>query len=109
MNTKENKLYSYLIIISMLVSTSTISLIIYGAVAVKLWDWFIVPLFGIRPISIAEVIGLSLFISLFVSSSKYKEEKEIDEYAGEIIKVFIHTFLRSALVLLIGWIVYQFV
>jgi len=94
-----------------LVILSTTSLflffMLYGAwagafVAVHLWAWFVVPTFGLAPLSKSAAFGISLLIGLWThqNSTGHKDEREasekIIEYAAHIISPWF--------VLLLGYI-----
>jgi len=57
-----------------------------GLVLSYLWDWFIMPVFDFRSISIVEAIGISFTINFLVKSvdrdKKKKTPKEIGEDFG---------------------------
>ena len=38
----------------------------YGFVITEFWDWFIVPIFNIEPITMLSAVGLLFFVSLFI-------------------------------------------
>jgi hypothetical protein len=73
-------------------------------VLTKLWQWFIVSLFDLPTLNIAYAYGLSLLF-------KYmnKDQKQEDMKDKKLWEAFVIMFLRSGLVLLVSYIVYQFV
>lgn len=72
-----------------------------GFVISRLWQWFIVPLFEVKGLSIPQAIGLALFAGMFTNESSSGKD---DESNAKWIKVLIKLFAP----LIIGWIVYQF-
>lgn len=66
-----------------------------------LWAWFAVPIFGLRLLSIPEVLGIALIVGAM--SKSYVPTKEGD--TGERI---VFAFLKPALALFIGWITLKF-
>jgi hypothetical protein len=84
------------------------SSLVHGLVITKMWIWFIVPLFEIRPISIPEAIGLSMLGSLFVGQ-RVKENDEGKTFTERLIYVALGGVLAGLFTLILGWIVYQFV
>ena len=54
----------------------TASMVYFGWALSVLWGWFVPPVFGLREISIPEVIGLMLIISLF-RHREYKKKNQI--------------------------------
>ena len=72
----------------------------------KLWLWFIVSTFGAAPLGIAQSIGLALVVSFLTHQYDSYEDKEKSATERMVVAVAI-TFLSPAMVLLIGWIVKQ--
>ncbi len=67
-------------------------------VLMKLWAWFIVPLFGLPALNIPYAIGLALVMGMFFTTSKKEEDKN-----------FWATAIANPLIILfIGWIVQMF-
>jgi hypothetical protein len=66
--------------------------------ATKLWVWFIVPVFGLPVISMAQMYGILLTFSLFVSHKANKSDKD----------VMLELTAGPLFVLIIGWIVKTF-
>lgn len=56
---------------------SFISTIIYGFILLKLWLWFIVPIFELEPLRIIEAIGISSIVN-FLSYKFNKDDAEIE-------------------------------
>lgn len=44
-----------------------LSIPVNGVLLAATWAWFIVPIFNVRQISVAEAIGLSIFLSVVLS------------------------------------------
>lgn len=57
----------------------TISFFLGGFVFMKMWDWFIVYSFGLKPLVFAEAIGLQCFISFIKLNFDKKKDEEKDE------------------------------
>lgn len=71
-----------------------------GFIASILWGWFMVPVFGLPPISIPAAIGLGLVASCFVASS-HKERDDKTEAWAHLIGVLL---AKPLLLLCIGWV-----
>ena len=41
-----------------------------------LWSWFVIPMFGLQPLTIAVAFGLCLFVALFSRRTNSDEENE---------------------------------
>lgn len=83
-----------------------VSAIINGYTFSVLWGWFIVPTFGVPNLSIASAIGITLGASILTQQTQYEKEDP-----GFGIKIVIRSgklILKALVVLIIGWIVHQF-
>lgn len=72
-----------------------------GFVFMKMWAWFVVPIFGLPAITIPVAIGIALLIG-FLTHQRNGESDDPMDYA---VKSFSHGFVNSGVVLLIGYIV----
>lgn len=65
----------------------------------KLWLWFLVPIFGLRPITVAESLGI-LFVITFLKNKNIKKLMEEDdrEYIDKILDSF-----RSMVLMIVLW------
>jgi hypothetical protein len=75
-----------------------------GYVLVRLWGWFIVPVFHITAINIPEGIGLSLVVS-YLTYQYIRDKEDKDDYIGNFIRSIGVAVLWPAFALLFGWIV----
>ena len=83
--------------------------IINGYVLTVLWDWFMVPTFGLPHLSLAPAIGMALVVSYLTHQSIPSSEKEDKEDIGlTIAKAVFRSVAYPALVLLFGGIVHSF-
>lgn len=80
--------------------------IIGGYVFVVLWRWFIVSTFHLQPLTIAQAIGLNLIIAYM--KSPIKNDNEDLSFKDVVIKIFSAIF-SAALMLLFGWLIFQFI
>lgn len=78
-----------------------------GYVGSKLWIWFVVPQFGLAPLSINTAIGLSVLIGLYSSQRAEPKDKERTGYAA-LGYCVARIALIPALALLMGWIALKF-
>lgn len=81
--------------------------IVYGFVILKLWGWFIVPIFEVEPLRLVEAIGLMFIINYI----RAKRDKEADKYKfwEQFANNILFLFLMSGFALLSGWIVSLFI
>lgn len=84
--------------------------IVSGLVLSILWGWFVVPIFPLVPeISIAEAIGITLIVHLFMRSLATKADTdEESETSTKLGKMLARSFVAPFITLFIGWIVLQF-
>ena len=93
-----------------LIVAATILLLIVSPIANGwalsiLWKWFIVPLFGLGSLSIAQAIGLGLVVSFVAMPSPTKLQESYTEWLGRMYGIAITKPLYS---LLFGYIVKGF-
>lgn len=84
---------------------SVIQIIVTGLVLVQLWKWFIMPVFAVESINIPEAIGISLFVGFITyKESPIDKRAFIDQMSAKVAILLV----VPPMVLLIGWIVTQF-
>jgi len=74
----------------------------HGFIFMTLWGWFIVPTFGLAPLTLAVAIGVALVVRMLTISFK------VDAKSPDVIKGFFTGMFGYAIFLLIGWIVKGF-
>ena len=79
-----------------------ISILLRGWVLTKLWEWFVVPGFGLEPISIPIAYGLALVVTLLNPTLSEHDSRDIWE-------AVIFSILMPLFFLAIGWVVAQWV
>lgn len=80
--------------------------IMQGFTLVKLWGWFIVPIFDVSILRVPEAIGIILVISLV----RLKISKEDDEnFTSKTVNVLTTAIVGCGFFLLFGYIIYQFI
>lgn len=75
-----------------------------GLVISKLWLWFVVPTFGLVPITIVQSIGLSLLVGIF----KGVKSSGKDDSFKEIVEKSLTGMITILMLFGIGWIVSLF-
>lgn len=88
-------------LIAVLVS-KIIGLAIKGFVFSKLWLWFIVPIFHIKPLRVFEAIGIILLLNLLSSIVNNKGDNEDKGYSA-FESILINELVIPWLILLFGW------
>lgn len=83
-----------------------ISSIVNGFVILKLWTWFIVPIFEIQPLRLIEAIGLMFLVNYLMIKQYKKTEKE--EFWEKFISNLVFLIFYSAFTLFAGWLVNLF-
>lgn len=81
----------------------TVFPLLYGWVIAKLWLWFIVPGFNVRPISVALAAGIDLILSLATAHGflRPKHDYTASEYGFALFAKALFPFMA----LLVGWFV----
>lgn len=75
-----------------------------GFVITELWAWFVVPIFSVKPLVIAQALGLSLFTG-YVCGNMHRhshDERTNDIKMGVLIVI-------PALVWCLGWVIKSFI
>jgi len=74
----------------------------HAYVIVKLWAWFIIPIFHLNPITWAQAWGLMIIMSLLTTASVWKGKDERDTSAK--VTEFVVLCLKPWVLLLAGWV-----
>ncbi len=78
-------------------------ILVTGFVGMKLWAWFVVPIFGLPTLSIVQAWGIALLIGLWthqLHATTNKDEREPSQkYATAIMAI-----LSPWIILFFGWI-----
>lgn len=83
-----------------------ISPIINGFVFMKLWLWFVVPVFQVPALRLVEAIGI-VFLIYFIRIRMEKEAAK-DEFWSDLITKMVFVVVSAGIALLGGWIVTLF-
>ena len=78
-----------------------------GYVLTFLWMWFIVPLFGLPPLSIAQAMGLGLVIA-FLTHQHIKSTGH-EGQDKELLRTIAIVMARPAFALFLGWIIKAYI
>jgi hypothetical protein len=73
-----------------------------GFVGMKLWTWFIVPVFGAKALTIVQAWGIALLVSLWTHQTQILTNKDEREPYEKILALF-GMVINPWIVLLIGW------
>lgn len=79
--------------------------LLHGFVLKTLWNWFMVPQFGLPALGIASAISISIVLSMFMSRTPEKSDEEISE---RVTRAFSHAVVHAVFALAAGWITLQF-
>jgi peptidoglycan biosynthesis protein MviN/MurJ (putative lipid II flippase) len=87
-----------------------VSSIANGFALSVLWGWFVVPIFGLPALTIAQAIGFSMVVSFLTYQYDDSKKKEDDRSLTErIIYLLLMAILRLVIVLAVGAVVHLFV
>lgn len=90
------------------VALTVISSAMGGWALSTLWDWFIVPVFGVPVLSVVQAIGISLVVNYFLSGLKREENGEDESPTTKMIVLSAKAVFFPVLYVAVGWIVLQF-
>lgn len=82
-----------------------------GFVFMQMWHWFIVPTFRLEDLKYVNAIGVSYFVGYIMTRGQRKKKKKEGEEGGTVKKQwesFANAVGLSAVLLGIGWVLYQF-
>lgn len=74
-----------------------------GFLIQKFWEWFIIPMFGLRVLSLPMAMGLGLFVQLI--TGRFNGKSDSKDTAFELIAEQLGTY---TIALFIGYIVHLF-
>lgn len=99
---------SVLIYSCIIIPIFTLSSILNGYVLSVLWGWFMVPIFHLPSLSLAQAIGVSIVVGMLTRKTAANGNK--DEDMKKLFKeLVIESLLYPVLVLAIGAVVHQFI
>lgn len=74
-----------------------------------MWEWFIVPVFALPSLDIAQAIGLSCIVTILAPRQTQNNSGSKKRTFEVIIETSAQAFLVPLLTVGFGWIVYQFI
>ncbi len=92
----------------LVVVTIIVSSLMNGWVLSILWDWFVSPLFGLPPLSIAAAIGFSLVAGM-LTKQETQSNNEGKETSTLIAEMIAKSVISPLVILLFGWVVNMFI
>jgi hypothetical protein len=78
-----------------------------GFVLTKLWLWFMVPVFGLPELGLAQAIGISLVVSWLTYRPNEKQDDDQEKTTKQKVSMVLKPLARAGATLLIGYIVKQ--
>lgn len=81
-----------------------ITTILSGFLLVKLWDWFLLPVFEIKQITLIQAIGLTFFISCFIKTIDYTKSQELTW--SKFVEKFFTSIILYGILFLLGYIIH---
>jgi Na+(H+)/acetate symporter ActP len=93
-------------LVVMVVAIVLFSTIANGWVLSILWEWFIVPVFGLPSLSVPTAIGIAIITSMLTSKIAYKDKdkQEMMDNVAALVGVLLSPFIT----LLFGYIVHLY-
>jgi hypothetical protein len=97
--------------------TLVVGVIIKSYLIGTLYYWFVVPLYDLDPLTMAQAFGLSVFVSFLTYKFKSRMERtwdmknklDVEERLTNIIKSFLNIIFIGGFFLLMGWIGTHFI
>jgi len=77
-----------------------------GYVLTILWEWFVVPLFGLPHLTIPAALGLSLVVGYMTKDGQ--QMKTGENFGGAVFKALLGLLLKPAVALGVGWVIRGF-
>ena len=78
----------------------------------KLWQWFIMPVFEVKSLSIPIAIGISyiiVYLTYVPDFNAYKNSTDLDESLKRVAFNLTYTFMKVCIFVSFGWIVSKFI
>ena len=93
-------LIAILLIVVIVVGITLGLTLLRAFVLIKMWEWFIVPLFSLPALNIPYALGLSLIVGMFMQNIVKTEDNK---------KTMLTIILAPLATLSLGWIVHLFI
>lgn len=78
-----------------------LALVLSGFTIVTLWQWFVVPVFHLPLLTIAQALGLALLVGYFTTNPSARQERTAGEFFAEL-------FSKPLTCFALGWIFHWF-
>jgi hypothetical protein len=101
---KKLSIYMKSLLIFLIILLVISATILNGYTITILWSWFIIPIFNTIPLTIAQGIGLQLFI-MYTTMIRQKPTEQTEFKIGEVI---LYLVAKPMFALLFGYVVLYF-
>ncbi len=79
-----------------------------GFVGMKLWAWFVVPIFGVKALTLYQAAGLATIVGFFTHQHHLGPKPEDNRTTALKVAEFIGILCYPFMVLFVGWIIKTF-
>lgn len=84
-------------------------MVVNGWALSVLWDWFMVPAFGLPHLAVSYAIGISVVIGLLTHQrQEQKKYENMDEAAKGLLEQGTYVVAKPLVAVLVGWIITWF-
>lgn len=104
-----DKFTSCLLAVIVLVVIATIGTIVSGTVLSVLWEWFMVPKFGLPPLSTGEAILLVIVVQFITRHATAKAEIKGKDAADILVEAFSSAVINPVLTLIFASLIMSFI
>ena len=80
----------------------------WAFVAVELWRWFLIPIFGVQAISYAQALGLSCILGMFMTIGPIMRKEYLVSEGERILATLFLGLFGPAHLLLFGYLIHLF-
>jgi hypothetical protein len=101
----KDDIYKQIIQVVCLLAVVAVNTIVRGWLIVKLWGWFITPLFNMQPPSVVNAIGFSLFVTYLAFIPSKTETRPVGDSLKNALR---YGLTVPPIVFLVGWLVSGF-
>lgn len=104
---KDEKFLTCLGALALVVGALVVGIPMSGWALSVLWGWFVVPVFNVPNLSIAQAVGLSCIVSFFKSYKTGEPDKD-KSWVDVAVGLIVSALLAPLLAVGFGWIVHLF-
>ena len=79
--------------------------IVYAYVLATLWDWFIVPEFGVKPLSYVAALGIALIVGLLTRDTESANIKAEYKEKKTLLEAVLFAVMYPLMILTMGWLI----